>query len=93
MKVRAHVYIVGRVQGVFFRFETRKVALKNSVTGWVRNLPDRRVEAVFEGEQENVERLIQFCRNGPPGASVRRIEVAWEAYTGEFINFKIRYWA
>lgn len=92
MKVRAHVFISGRVQGVFFRYETRLRAIRNNVTGWVRNLPDGRVEAVFEGEREKVEAMIDFCHRGPPGAIVRKVEVKWEEPTGEFKGFHIRYW-
>jgi len=91
LKVRAHVYVSGRVQGVFFRSETRDEALRRNVTGWVRNLPDGRVEAVFEGEKEAVEKLIEFCKRGPPGARVTKVEVAWQPYRGEFKDFKIRY--
>jgi acylphosphatase len=91
MKVRAHVFISGLVQGVFFRHETRLRAIRNNVTGWVRNLPDGRVEAVFEGEKENVEAMIAFCQRGPPGAIVKKIEVKWENPTGEFKDFRIRY--
>ena len=92
MRVRAHVFISGRVQGVFFRYETRLRAIRNNVTGWVRNLPDGRVEAVFEGEKENVEAMIDFCHRGPPGAIVRKVEVIWEKPTGEFKSFQIRYY-
>lgn len=91
MRIRAHVFISGRVQGVFFRYETQLRAIRNNVTGWVRNLPDGRVEAVFEGEKENVESMIEFCRRGPPGALVKNVEVAWENPTGEFKGFHIRY--
>ncbi|MGD0978306.1 MAG: acylphosphatase [Candidatus Bathyarchaeia archaeon] len=91
MKARAHVFISGRVQGVFFRSETRYEARKHGVTGWVRNLPDDRVEAVFEGEQENVKKLLEFCRRGPPGARVASADVTWENYSGEFRDFEIRY--
>ncbi|RLI47100.1 acylphosphatase [Candidatus Bathyarchaeota archaeon] len=91
MRVRAHVFVSGRVQGVFFRVETRREANRRNVSGWVRNLPDRRVEAVFEGEKDDVEKLIEFCRRGPPGARVNHIEVRWERYTGEFKDFRIRY--
>jgi acylphosphatase len=79
------------VQGVFFRSETEDEAKKLGVNGWVRNLPDSRVEAVFEGEQENVKELIRFCEQGPPGARVTKTEVIWENYTGEFKDFEIRY--
>ncbi|MEM3458044.1 MAG: acylphosphatase [Candidatus Bathyarchaeia archaeon] len=91
MKTRAHVIISGRVQGVFFRSETQHEARKYSVKGWVRNLPDGRVEAVFEGEEENVKKLIEFCKRGPPSARVTEVNVVWEDYTGEFKNFEIRY--
>jgi acylphosphatase len=91
MKARAHVFIRGRVQGVFFRSETRYEARKLGVTGWVRNLEDDRVEAVFEGEEENIKKLVEFCRRGPPGAKVTGTDVIWESYSGEFRDFQIRY--
>jgi len=92
LKVRAHVYVSGLVQGVFFRYETAMRARVNKVTGWVRNLPDGRVEAVFEGEREAVERMIAFCRRGPPAAVVREVKVVWEKPTGEFKDFRVIYW-
>jgi acylphosphatase len=91
MKARAHVFISGRVQGVFFRSETKHETTKHGLSGWVRNLPDDRVEAVFEGEQEDVKKLLEFCKKGPPGAEVTRIDVSWETYSGEFRGFEIRY--
>lgn len=91
MKVRAHVFVSGRVQGVFFRHETRHKARLRGVKGWVRNLKDGRVEAVFEGEEEAVKELIDFCKCGPPGAKVTKVEVLWENYTGEFRDFEIKY--
>ncbi|MDH7477800.1 MAG: acylphosphatase [Candidatus Bathyarchaeota archaeon] len=91
MKVRAHVFVSGMVQGVFFRSKTQYEAKKRGVTGWVRNLPDGRVEAVFEGEEEKVKELVNFCRRGPPGARVTYVDVRWENYTGEFRDFEIRY--
>jgi len=91
LKARAHVLVSGRVQGVFFRSETQDEAIRQGVTGWVRNLPDGRVEAVLEGEKDRVEALIEFCRRGPPGARVTRAEVTWGNYTGEFKSFSIRY--
>ncbi len=89
MKVRVHVIVSGRVQGVFFRYETKKEALKRGVKGWVRNLPTGEVEAVFEGEKEDVEEMIKFCRKGPPLAKVKDVKVSWEEYKGEFEDFKI----
>jgi len=91
LKVRAHVFVSGLVQGVFFRWETRKNAVKNNVKGWVRNLRDGRVEAVFEGEKEDVEKMIKFCERGPPGAKVEKVEVKWEDYKGEYDSFEIIY--
>jgi len=91
VKVRAHVFIRGMVQGVFFRSETRHEAKKRGVRGWVCNLPDGKVEAVFEGEEKRVKELIEFCKRGPPGAGVTGVDVVWENYTGEFGDFEIRY--
>jgi len=90
MKARTHVIISGRVQGVFFRVETRNQALKRNVAGWVRNMADGRVEAVFEGEKEDVEKLIVFCKKGPQGAQVTKVDFYWEEYTGKFTGFKIK---
>jgi len=91
MKVRAHVFISGKVQGVFFRYATLEETKARGVCGWVRNLPDKRVEAVFEGEKEAVEEMIAFCHRGPPAAKVTKVEVHWEEYKGEFKDFYIRY--
>ena len=91
MKIRAHVFVSGRVQAVFFRSETKHKAESHNVKGWVRNLPDGRVEAVFEGEEEAVKALIEFCERGPPGARVTRVDLRWENFTGEFDAFKVRY--
>jgi len=90
MKARAHVFVSGRVQMVFFRSETRHEAKKRGVKGWVRNLRDGRVEAVFEGEEEAVKQLVEFCNRGPPGARVTHLDVKWENHTSEFKDFKIR---
>ncbi len=89
--IRCHVRIDGRVQGVCFRMDTRRAALERSLTGWVRNLPDGRVEAVFEGTEVNVKSMLQWCETGPPLAHVRKTTVAWEPYTGEFDTFKITF--
>ena len=90
MMVRAHVFVTGRVQGVFFRSETELQARKRGVKGWVRNLPDGRVEAVFEGEEEGVKKLLEYCDHGPVGARIENVEVVWENYSGEFRDFKVR---
>lgn len=91
MKVRAHVFISGMVQGIFFRSETRKKAKKLGVKGWVRNLSDGRVEAVFEGEEKEVQSLVEFCKRGPPQARVTDVHVVMENYTGGFKDFEIMY--
>ncbi|MBI4344394.1 MAG: acylphosphatase [Euryarchaeota archaeon] len=87
---RVHVYISGRVQGVFFRDSARERALALGVRGWARNLPDGRVEGVFEGPRERVEELVAWCRQGPPHALVTGVDVGWEAYRGEFRSFEVR---
>ncbi|MBN1244818.1 acylphosphatase [Candidatus Bathyarchaeota archaeon] len=91
MKTRAHVFVTGRVQGVFFRSETKRNADRHDVKGWIRNLPDSRVEAVLEGEKDAVNALIDFCKHGPSGAKVANVDLKWETYTGEFDRFKIKY--
>ena len=90
MRVKAHVFVSGRVQGVFFRSEAELQAKALNVTGWIRNLADGRVEAVFEGEETNVRQLVDFCKRGPPGASVRNAKAVWQTYTGEFDRFEVR---
>jgi acylphosphatase len=89
-KKRVHALISGRVQGVFFRMETLRAAEGISITGWVRNRPDGTVEAVFEGDAPQVDQLIEWCKNGPPMASVLQVKVSEESYTGKFKNFSIR---
>ncbi len=91
MKARAHVYVSGTVQGVFFRYHTQELARRVGVSGWVKNMRDGRVEAVFEGERNDVDQMIKFCRKGPPGSSVKDVEVKWEGYKGEFTGFNVKY--
>jgi acylphosphatase len=88
---RVHVYVIGRVQGVAFRAKTRVEAIRNNVSGWVRNLPDGGVEAVFEGKPEDVDRVVSWCRVGPSLAVVEQVEVLEETYSGAFKDFSIRY--
>ena len=90
MEERAHVVVSGRVQGVWFRQSTAEEARRRNVTGWVRNLPDGRVEAVFEGATEAVEAMIAFVTTGPPAARVDDVHVAREADRREFSGFGIR---
>ena len=89
---RARVRVYGIVQGVFFRANTKRVAEKLGLKGYVMNLPDGSVEAVFEGEKEAIEKAIEWCKRGPPLAVVERVEVQWEEYKGEFKDFRIRYY-
>ena len=91
MKARAHVTVSGNVQGVFFRARTVDRANQLGVTGWVRNLPDAKVEAVIEGDKGRVEAMVEFCSKGPEGSEVKNIDVKWKEYTGEFQDFKITY--
>jgi acylphosphatase len=91
-KARVHLIIEGLVQGVFFRASTRDTAINLGLTGWVRNLADGRVEAVFEGDEDQVKKAVKWCHKGPPGAVVTKVEETWLEYTGEFNGFEIRYW-
>jgi acylphosphatase len=89
--LRAHVVIEGLVQGVYFRASTREEAVRLDVGGWVRNLPDGSVEALFEGEKKKVEEIVGWCYKGPPGARVIKVDLKWEPYKGEFRHFDVRY--
>lgn len=91
MMRRVRVYISGKVQGVFFRAYTKEEADKLGIKGWVRNLPDGRVEALFEGPAEAVEEMIKWCHRGSPSSKVISVEVEEEPYRGEFKDFSIRY--
>ena len=90
-KVRAHAVISGRVQGVFFRLETKHSADGFGVFGWVRNKRDGTVEAVFEGSEKSVMSILEWCKKGPPYAKVTHVDVKWEDYKGEFSSFEITY--
>ncbi len=81
-RIRRRVVVWGRVQGVFFRSSTRETAASRGVEGWVRNLPDGSVEAVFEGEPDAVQTLLAFCHSGSRWAKVERVEVIEEAPQG-----------
>jgi acylphosphatase len=87
---RARVRVTGRVQGVFFRAETRDRAGSLGLSGWVSNEPDGSVEAVFEGERERVESMVDWCRRGPRGAEVEDVEVEWEEPQGRDGAFSVR---
>ncbi len=89
--IRAHVLISGHVQGVFYRASTQRQANSLALRGWVRNLPDGGVEAVFEGEQATVQRMLAWCRVGPPNAYVTDVDARYAPATGEFTGFAVRY--
>ncbi len=89
--LRAQVIIHGLVQGVWFRASTRDEAIRLGVRGWVRNLPDGTVQALFEGEKKKVEQIIGWCYKGPPGSRVSKVDIFWESYKGEHEQFDIRY--
>lgn len=87
--IRRRVVAHGRVQGVFFRDTTRRAAEQRGVAGWARNVPDGTVEAVFEGEPDAVERMVELCRDGPRGAQVERLDVFDEEPEG-LTGFAVR---
>ena len=86
---RVHLLISGRVQGVFYRVYTQRQAHHLELTGWVRNLPDGRVEAQAEGPREALEALVAWCREGPELAQVQGVEVKWEAALGDWSDFEV----
>ncbi|MNY29825.1 Acylphosphatase [compost metagenome] len=85
---RIHLLISGRVQGVYYRQSTTQVASTLGLSGWVRNLPDGRVELTAEGPAATLEQLIAFCHEGPPAARVERVECQWLEGSGEFTGFE-----
>ncbi len=90
-RVKVHVMIEGRVQGVFFRHHTQQKAIQLGLTGWVRNRMDGNVEAVFEGDRERVNEMIEWCHHGPPAARVTSVHPSWEECKGEFQDFSVTY--
>ncbi len=90
-KARAHVIVSGKVQGVFFRSETRKAAGQQGVTGWVKNKSDGTVEAVFEGDENDVAKMVDWCKTGSPQAEVKNVDADWGEYTGEFSSFEVKH--
>lgn len=89
-RVRAHVFVSGKVQGVYYRATTRDTARDVGVDGWVRNLDDGRVEAVFEGPEEAVEEMVEFCHDGSDAAHVEDVDVSYEQPAGED-GFRVRW--
>jgi acylphosphatase len=91
MQRRIHAFVSGRVQGVNYRFFTQKVANMLGIKGWVRNLPDGRVEVVAEGEEDAIKKFIDFLHEGPIAARVDNVDVNEEKFRDEFENFEIRF--
>ena len=90
-KARAHVIIKGRVQGVFFRVNTARAANRLGVFGWVKNRWDGNVEAVFEGEEDRVNAILEWCDTGDAPAKVLGVDLEWEEFTGAYNSFDITY--
>jgi acylphosphatase len=88
---RVHMIVRGRVQGVYYRASARDRARQLQLSGWVRNCPDGSVEIVAEGKQASLEQLVAWCHEGPPGAVVTTVDVEWQAATGEFVGFTVKY--
>lgn len=91
-KIRAHILVSGIVQGVFYRQFTKNKAIEYNITGWVRNLPNGKVEILCEGEKGLVLEFIKELKMGPPSAHVTKVDVQWEKPTDEFNNFRIIYY-
>jgi acylphosphatase len=87
---RAHLYVSGGVQGVFFRGSARERAERLGLTGWVKNLPDGRVEALFEGPSERVREMVRWCEQGPPQAAVEDVKTEFEVSKGDLTSFEVR---
>lgn len=90
-KQRVHLFITGKVQGVFFRQAMKVTAIKNNANGWVRNLKDGRVEAVIEGEDLDVSNVVEWSHAGPANARVEDVEIRNEQHKGEFAKFEVLY--
>jgi len=91
MKSSVHVLISGRVQGVFFRANTKQQAEILGLSGWVRNTNDGKVEAIFEGEEKFLDEIIKWCHRGPPLSKVENVDVKKQKPTNDFDDFSIRY--
>ncbi len=91
MKARIHIVVEGRVQGVGFRFECRREAIRLGLHGWVRNMDDGSVAIVVEGEQDMVDQMVKWSRSGPAGAYVDACRAIPEPLTGEFDSFEVRF--
>lgn len=87
---RVHLVVSGRVQGVWYRAGTEQEATRLGLSGWVRNLPDGRVEALAEGPEAALQAFEGWCRRGPEHARVEHVEATWSESTGEFQGFSVR---
>ena len=90
-KRRVHILISGKVLGVFFRQALKVIAKKNNVFGWVKNLEDKRVEALLEGNTENINSIVEWVRIGPAHSRVDKIEINDEQFKNEFSIFEVLY--
>lgn len=86
--IRAHVIVTGKVQGVFYRATASEEARMLGLTGWIRNRPDGSIEAVFEGPEEKVKKMVDWCDDGPEFAEVEKVDAKYEKYKGEFSDFR-----
>ena len=91
VKQRTHILVTGKVQGVFFRQATKDVAIKNNVNGWVKNLENSQVEILLEGEETDVNLVVDWCRLGPANSRVDKIEINQQIFVGELLNFEVLY--
>lgn len=89
-KVGAHILVSGRVQGVAFRYYARNIASQLGVSGWIKNLPDGKVELLVEGSKNSVEEMVEWCKRGSRMAEVEDIEVDWLPYSGKYNEFQLK---
>ena len=90
-KKRIHIFIRGKVQGVFFRQAIKVIAKKNNITGWVRNLDDGRVEALLEGDSESINIVVEWSNIGPANARVDEVKIKTKKFQNEFLSFEVLY--
>jgi acylphosphatase len=88
-ETRVHIFVSGKVQGVYYRQNTLQKAQELGIFGWVRNLSDGRVESVIEGSKANIEKMLAWCKEGPLDAKVKEVKIIYEEYKNEFSTFDI----
>jgi len=91
VKQSVHILVTGKVQGVFFRQATKVIAIKNNVTGWVKNLENGQVEILFEGDDKNVNSVIDWCHHGPANSRVDKIKIKKQEFSGQYSDFEVLY--